>query len=81
MALIISVTLSCTPAHSDQLLTVSSQANGYLTLPRWTDTHTYARIKDMTQQYTGVDVEPALFSQIISKNLKNKLSYLMGIIM
>ena len=35
----------------------------------------------MTQQYPGVDVKPTLFSQIIAKNLINKLSYLMGIVM
>lgn len=50
-------------------------------LPRWTDKHTYTWSKVMTQQYPGVDVKPTLFSQIIAKNLINKLSYLMGIVM
>lgn len=50
-------------------------------LPRWTDTHTYAQLKDMTQQYPAVDFKPAILSQIISQNLKNKLSYLMVCIM
>lgn len=52
---------TCTQWSTSNSVLTGKRLFNLAALPRWTDTHTYARIKDMTQQYTGVDVWACTF--------------------